>query len=196
MNLTDEWLSALALVKSAIPDVNMKRLFGRTTVELEASMHLATRCVLRGLTEGTRDSLLRVGDKIETYYKVERIEILLYAACRSLAWLEYGERSDYGPALIRLARLTGCVPVNYGPPDQRWRLLALYQRPQDTPVALAYEDRPLCGICDIPVPTGHTQRTIHDGCLAYAFQAKYPDPRQRLEAAKRYASRAQSNVNE
>lgn len=191
-HLQDDWIDALSILKARVPEVDINVLYPYTRLQIKGSLcYRAVDIHFRGGTSSARECTMWVHGSIGNWYKIERVEIMLYVAVRAWAWLRHGEKRDLGPDVLELCKRVGCAPQNYPHPRQRWLLLGMFADSIDElPVVRAFENRPKCGICSYLVASGNRRHNAHDGCIAYAIQHIYPDLKRRREAAERLAKQA------
>lgn len=192
-HLQDDWIDALSIFKARVPSMDVNTLYPRTELRIgDGLQYRAVTALFKGGMSTPRECVMWVNGGIGNFYKVERVEIMLYVAVRAWAWLYHNEKRDLSPDVMELCKRVGTAPQNYPHPMQRWILLYMFVDDwREIPVAKAFEDRPKCGICPQAVATGHRRHDAHDGCIAYAVHHIYPDLRERRAAAERLAKQAE-----
>lgn len=149
--LTLDWLDALLILRRVIDSHDV-----RWMIEITA---LGTEAVTSHRAVEIRKSLnyvLTVRLDFAALPKIERVEILTFAAC-CIWWMESypGDPSRELPreAFQNLCHRAGCWFTNTSDVRERWRLIDFYTPFDQLPCAV-YETRPRCKLCATPVATG------------------------------------------
>lgn len=170
-----DWTQALATTKGPLVTSEIAMILGQTSIrwgsstEVGINIAAVTYKPAEGFTGRPRRSIVLVNPRLESLYRIERIEALMRVGLR--VWQYYTERSDY-----QMEGLYGVLGVCQSPilaSHVRWHHLGMkYHLGQVA--ASTYEDRPRCPVCRIHVATGHTNPKIHDGCREYVKNVYAP----------------------
>lgn len=168
--LLPEWLDALAILRQAVDGQSITQLWEKYCPKFENSVSNKLIDIDDGEDDET-DIWINTAQEWQTLPKIERIEILTYAAV--CAW--FGKvRDDDGSE--QLCRKAGCYWKNTPTINERWRLIGYYTAFHLLPNS-CFEDRPKCGVCEQPVATGsgatldkRYRSNLHDSCYRFAHQ--------------------------
>lgn len=154
--LTLDWLDALLILRRVV-DSHDVRWMASDRVELEWNITSSHRVVeIYKQKQAPFKIQVKVRYSIETLPKIERIEVLTYAAA-CVWWMEHypGDPSRELPreAFQNLCFKAGCYFTNTPDIRERWRLLDFYRPASELPNS-CFETRPICRLCTQPVATG------------------------------------------
>lgn len=223
--LDRDWLDALAILGREIGRGEVLALNERWSPAVDGSAN--HQCIW---LETWRDSVTETPDtrKVwiaqrswETLPKIERVEILLYAACA----LDFGDGMEGGTftfpreAFVMRCKKIGCHHTNTPDIQERWRLIDWSTPAHLLPLA-RFETRPVCQLCTSPVATGAggyvadgkvtswgdaesggmtgrlTYRPdIHEECLRYAHRILAPALREARAAEQRIKARQAGEID-
>jgi hypothetical protein len=189
--LHPDWLDALSILRRAVEEQDITKLWKTAWPEFET--HNATYLVRFEGDHISQRPVIVTQQEFSSLPKIERVEILTHAACRTwfnryyVKWHNDQERVDYE----LLCRRAGCYWVDTPSIRERWRLIDFYQPAHLLPNA-CFEDRPRCKVCRQPVATdaGATQTItlpqsnnvvktsyrpdIHEECMRFAHRVMVP----------------------
>lgn len=183
-DLTVEWLRSLKVVKEAGFTAAVPMLAHQVSVEWAEKELLPCARIIYKPNDVPSRRVVRVQvNPALTYitdYEVERLEILLYIAGESLAYLLGWGAPELGAYCMKV----GCANTRLMTPRERWRRIGVELDPRDKTgsrvaslVSTMFEDRPLCGWCKSPIPTlsaSPSRKDLHEGCHDYVRRVVRP----------------------
>lgn len=186
--LQPDWLDALALLRRAVPNRNIRQVWELWWPRLETKR--SPSVAILGV-DG--EVLVRTVEPWETLYKIERVEILLHVAAR--CWAIQHRSLMYPVDLDTLMRQAGYCLGATQEIRERWRLID-YERPLHLLPLAVFEDRPRCKICKGPVATGsgatfetsgtiHYHKDLHEECGRYIHRVIAPQIRAMRERERK-----------
>lgn len=152
-----DWLDALAMLRGALDGHDIQPVWKAVAPQFRT--YCAVQLVTRNeATEDHQPDILLIStlQDFDSYPRIERIEILTYAA--AVAHFErvfgLGDFKTFSStpreSFINLCIRSGCWWTNTPNIRERWRLIDYYQQRRPNEI---FEDRPSCVVCSQPVAT-------------------------------------------